>query len=143
MKAIKVVGCILAALQFVLSVLFVYLLYVTKLIPFKWMVIIAVVMLLLPIIIVLMMKGKKSSYVGILLSIIMSGVLCYGVFLVNSTNKTLDSVTDNKTEVEQVNVYVKKEDPADSINMAVDSGYTFGVVKNSDSDNVNSVKFLQ
>ena len=139
MKAIKVVGCILAALQFVLSVLFVYLLYVTKLIPFKWMVIIAVVMLLLPIIIVLMMKGKKSSYVGILLSIIMSGVLCYGVFLVNSTNKTLDSVTDNKTEVEQVNVYVKKEDPADSINMAVDSGYTFGVVKNSDSDNVNSV----
>ena len=139
MKAIKVVGCILAALQFVLSVLFVYLLYITKLIPFKWMVIIAVVMLLLPIIIVLMMKGKKSSYVGILLSIIMSGVLCYGVFLVNSTNKTLDSVTDNKTEVEQVNVYVKKEDPADSINMAVDSGYTFGVVKNSDSDNVNSV----
>ena len=91
MKAIKVVGCILAALQFVLSVLFVYLLYVTKLIPFKWMVIIAVVMLLLPIIIVLMMKGKKSSYVGILLSIIMSGVLCYGVFLVNSTNKTLDT----------------------------------------------------
>lgn len=139
MKAIKVVGCILAALQFVLSVLFVYLLYVTKLIPFKWMVVIAVVMLLLPIIIVMMMKGKKSSYVGIVLSVIMSGILCYGVFLVNSTNRTLDTVTDSKTEVEQVNVYVSAEDPVDSINMAVDSGYKFGIIKNSDSENVSSI----
>ena len=139
MKAIKVVGCILAVLQFVLSVLLVYLLYTTKLIPFKWMVVGAVVILLLPIIIVLMMKGKKSSYVGIILSIIMSGILCYGVFLVNSTNRTLDTVTDNKVEVEQVNVYVGKDDPADSINMAVDSGYKFGIVKNSDSENVSSI----
>ena len=139
MKAIKVVGCILAVLQFVLSVLLVYLLYTTKLIPFKWMVVGAVVILLLPIIIVLMMKGKKSSYVGIILSIIMSGILCYGVFLVNSTNRTLDTVTDNKVEVEQVNVYVRKEDSADSINMAVDSGYKFGIIKNSDSENVTTV----
>ena len=139
MKAIKVVGCILAVLQFVLSVLLVYLLYTTKLIPFKWMVVGAVVILLLPIIIVLMMKGKKSSYVGIILSIIMSGILCYGVFLVNSTNRTLDTVTDNKVEVEQVNVYVRKEDSADSINMAVDAGYKFGIIKNSDSENVTTV----
>jgi hypothetical protein len=44
MKAIRVVGCILAALQFVLTVLFVYMLYVTKLVPFKMLVLLAVVM---------------------------------------------------------------------------------------------------
>ena len=95
MKAIRVVGCILAALQFLISVFLVYMLYVTKLVPFKIMVIVAVVLALLPIIVVIMMKGKKSALVGMLLSVIMSGVLCYGIYFIGSTNKALDDVTGN------------------------------------------------
>ena len=64
MKAIRVVGCILAALQFLISVFLVYMLYVTKLVPFKIMVIVAVVLALLPIIVVIMMKGKRNASIG-------------------------------------------------------------------------------
>ncbi|MBP5192478.1 MAG: LCP family protein [Eubacterium sp.] len=139
MKAIRVVGCILAALQFLISVFLVYMLYVTKLVPFKIMVIVAVVLALLPIIVVIMMKGKKSALVGMLLSVIMSGVLCYGIYFIGSTNKALDDVTGNKTEVEQVNVYVAVDDPIDSINAAAAAGYAFGVIKSDDSEGVNDV----
>jgi cell envelope-related function transcriptional attenuator common domain len=139
MKAIRVVGCILAALQFVLTVLFVYMLYVTKLVPFKMLVLLAVVMAILPIVVVIMMKGKKSAIVGLIISIIISAILCYGIFFLNSTNKALDDLTGNKMEVEQINVYVAKDDPVDSINAAVDSGYIFGVIRNNDSEGVNKV----
>ena len=139
MKAIRVVGCILAALQFVLTFLLVYMLYVTKLVPFKIMVIAAVVLALLPIIVVIMMKGKKSAIAGMLLSVIVSGVLCYGIYFITSTNRALDDVTGNKVEVEQINVYVSVDDPIDSINSAVDSGYIFGVIRNSDQEGVNDV----
>ena len=139
MKAIRVVGCILAALQFILTFLLVYMLYVTKLVPFKIMVVAAVVLALLPIIVVIMMKGKKSAIFGMLLSVIVSGVLCYGIYFITSTNRALDDVTGNKVEVEQINVYVSVDDPIDSINSAVDSGYIFGVIRNSDQEGVNDV----
>ena len=137
MKAIRVVGCILAALQFILTFLLVYMLYVTKLVPFKIMVVAAVVLALLPIIVVIMLKGKKSAIFGMLLSVIVSGVLCYGIYFITSTNRALDDVTGNKVEVEQINVYVSVDDPIDSINSAVDSGYIFGVIRNSDQEGVN------
>jgi Cell envelope-related transcriptional attenuator domain. len=66
-------------------------------------------------------------------------ILCYGIFFLNSTNKALDDLTGNKMEVEQINVYVAKDDPVDSINAAVDSGYIFGVIRNNDSEGVNKV----
>ncbi len=139
MKAIRVVGCILAALQFILTFLLVYMLYVTKLVPFKIMVVAAVVLALLPIIVVVMMKGKKSAIAGMLMSVIISGVLCYGIYFITSTNRALDDVTGNKVEVEQINVYVSVDDPIDSINSAVDSGYIFGILRNSDQEGVNNV----
>ncbi len=139
MKAIRVVGCILAALQFILTFLLVYMLYVTKLVPFKIMVVVAVVLALLPIIVVIMMKGRKSAIAGMLLSVIVSGVLCYGIYFITSTNRALDDVTGNKVEVEQINVYVSVDDPVDSINSAVDSGYVFGIIRNSDQEGINNV----
>ncbi|MBO6165992.1 MAG: LCP family protein [Eubacterium sp.] len=139
MKAIRVVGCILAALQFILTFLLVYMLYVTKLVPFKIMVVVAVVLALLPIIVVIMMKGRKSAIAGMLLSVIVSGVLCYGIYFITSTNRALDDVTGNKVEVEQINVYVSADDPIDSINSAVDSGYVFGIIRNSDQEGINNV----
>ena len=53
--------------------------------------------------------------------------------------RALDDVTGNKVEVEQINVYVSVDDPIDSINSAVDSGYIFGVIRNSDQEGVNDV----
>ena len=139
MKAIRVIGCILAALQFVLTVLFIYMVYVTKLVPFKILVVLSVIMAILPIVVVLMQRGRKSALIGILISVIISAILVYGIYFIRSTNKALDDVTGNKTEVEQINVYVKKEDPATSINDAIDSNYIFAIVKKQDSEGVQKV----
>ena len=47
-------------------------------------------------------------------------------------------MTGTKTEITVVNAYVKKEDPANSINDAVANKYIFGILKTSERDKVNA-----
>ena len=134
---VKVIGCVCAAIEFVLSVFFIYFAISTKVVPMKYALIAGIVLGIFPILVVLMQMSKKTGIVGIVLSVIIMAIVGYGIYLVRHTNKALDTVTGTTTEITVVNVYVKKTDPANSINEAVDGKYKFGILKVSEREKVN------
>ena len=139
MNARKVAGCILAIVEYILSILFIWFAVSTKVIPMKYLLLAGIALGILPILVVLMQIRKGPGIVGIVLSVLICGVLCYGIYLVRHADKTLDKVTGTTTEITVVNVYVKADDPAQSINDAVNTGYLFGILKEGERDKVNEV----
>ena len=135
---LRIVGVVLAGLEFILSALFIYFAIATEVVPIKYALIAAIVLGIFPILVVLMQMNKKTGIVGIVLSVLIMGIVGYGIYLVRHADKALDTVTGTKTEITVVNAYVKKEDPANSINDAVANKYIFGILKTSERDKVNA-----
>ena len=133
----KAAGCILAIVEFILSILFIWFAISTKVIPMKYLLLAGIALGILPILIVLMQIKKTSGIVGIVLSALVCAGLGYGIYLVRHADKTLEKVTGTTTEITVVNVYVKADDPAQSINEAVNNGYVFGVLKEGEREKVN------
>ncbi len=134
----KLIGCILAGVEFILSVVFIFLAISTEVVPMKYALIGGIVLGIFPILVVLMQMSKKTGIVGIVLSVVIMAIIGYGIYLVRHANKALDTVTGTKTEITVVNAYVKKDDPVNSINEAVAQNYTFGVLKVNERDKVNA-----
>ncbi len=137
MKKIRIVGAILIGIQFVLSVLMVYYVLSLKSIPVKHSILLAVILGVMALIEMVMLLRKRTGIAAIIISVLFIAILIYGVYIVKTTDKALDSVTGNKVEYEQVNVYVKKDDPVASINEAVSKGYYFGYVEAADNKAVD------
>ena len=136
MKKIRIAGCILALIQFILSAVLIYFLMRTHMFPQRYIVMGGIILGLLPICFIAMQLRKVSGIIASILSILVCCVVCYGMVKVNQANKMLDEVTGSKTEIEIVNVYVAKDDPVDSINQAVEKGYIFGIIADNDNENV-------
>lgn len=81
-------------------------------------------------------KHKVLFVVGILwLVISTAGYITGGVFLYR-TQDALQTVTDTDTEAVHISIYVKQEDPAQSLEDA--KKYTFGILKTLDRDNTDA-----
>ena len=137
MKKIRIAGCILALIQFILSAVLIYFLMRTHMFPQRYIVMGGIILGLLPICFIAMQLRKVSGIIASILSILVCCVVCYGMVKVNQANKMLDEVTGSKTEIEIVNVYVAKDDPVDSINQAVEKGYIFGIIADNDNENIH------
>ena len=136
MKIQRLVGCILAALQFIISALLVFFLIRTRVVPTKYIIMVGIILGLLPICFIAMQLKKIPGIIASALSVILIGIMCFGIVKVNQANKMMDSVTGNKTEVEVVNVYIGVDDPVDSINKAAEKGYLFGTIDNINNEAV-------
>ena len=136
MKIQRLVGCILAALQFIISALLVFFLIRTRVVPTKYIIMVGIILGLLPICFIAMQLKKIPGIIASALSVILIGIMCFGIVKVNQANKMMDSVTGNKTEVEVVNVYIGADDPVDSINKAAEKGYIFGTIDNINNEAV-------
>lgn len=139
MKALKIVGCVLAGLEFVLSAVALYLAISTGILTLKYTVILGLILFLLPILFIIMQRNNVTSVIAIVLSAILCAALLYGTDLLHKTNSTLNDITADRAEVEQINVYVQKEDEVSSINEAVQKKYPFGVVDNGDTSGTDEV----
>jgi len=129
MKGLKILGVVLAAIQFILSCIVIYQVMSTKMISTKVGVIVAVILLIFPILEVLLLKFKGGTVVSIVIALMFSAVLIYGMYLLKNTTDALNELTGTIYQTEEVNVYVKADDPVDSINEAVEQSYTFGIIK--------------
>ena len=136
MKIQRLVGCILAALQFIISALLVFFLIRTRVVPTKYIIMVGMILGLLPICFIAMQLKKIPGIIASALSVILIGIMCFGIVKVNQANKMMDAVTGNKTEVEVVNVYIGADDPVDSINKAAEKGYIFGTIDNINNEAV-------
>ncbi|MBO4864360.1 MAG: LCP family protein [Eubacterium sp.] len=140
MKALKIVGYVLSALQLIASIVLIYFAMSTKFVPFIFGLAGAIILVAIPVGIFFMVRkeSKKLRITAICISavlIILISVLCYFLAV---TNKTIEEVTSNTVETDEINVYVAKDDEVASINEAVSSDYLFGIIDTVDESSIQS-----
>lgn len=131
-------GGIITAIFLIIVLAFTGLLIHTKLIPTKYLAIIAMSLILVVAVVgLLVMKfhHRIRFWVGTVLAVLVTVVLGIGSNYIYKTTQTIDNISNVTTEVAQIDVYVKTEDPAQSVEETAD--YTYGVLKELDRENTD------
>lgn len=136
--ASKKFGMILAAIEAVLALVLLGMVMYLNVLPWKYMIPIIVVMLLISGYILLSMRRKKYRTFGKVLAIILSIIWIVGIYFVGYANGTFDKIGGAKTKTDVINVYVMKDDPAESIKDA--AAYTYGKLSVQDKDNTEKAE---
>ena len=139
MKALRVMGYIFAGIQLILSGVVLYLALSTNFVPMGYGIAAgAVILVLTALCIFLTTKKKKlTRIVSLVISILISIMMAFGIYYLLVTIKTMNDVTGITTEVDEINVYVSKDDAVQSINEAISNGYTFGLSATDDQAHIN------
>lgn len=125
---------VLFVLQVLLSVVFVGVLWSTKLLPLKFMLAIIIVLLvILGICFILQYKRKRISILSCVLSILLILILSIGTYYVTKANNMMKEVGGASYKRDNMIVVVKKDDGAESIIDAQD--YRFGMQTSLDQEN--------
>lgn len=119
-------GAVITIIVLMLSVVFMGLLAMTKMVPTIYMLIIGIVLVLFTAVIWLLVwhfrhKGRFIS--GTILAVFLAAVLALGGFYINKTRDALSGISGVNTEVTQIAVYVRSDDAADSVEAT--AGYQF------------------
>lgn len=129
-------GLVITLLLIILVAEFIGVLAVTKLIPVYLLFVIGIVMMTV-VVMVGFLTGdnrKKARFIiGAILAILMVAGIVIGNLYVLKTYNTLSIISDVNTKSSSIGVYVKKDDPANSIFDAKD--YTFGTLSGLDEEN--------
>lgn len=138
---LNLTGRIISIIQLALSVLFVYLIYRFNVLPIIFLGVIAAVLIIFIFVCRLLMgKAKKKIrfYVGFIIALILSFVLCVGNIFLYHVNSTLQGITEVEYETTCMGVYVLKDDQAQTITDAAD--YNFGILgKQGKRDTNNAI----
>lgn len=131
-------GLIITAVVLIAALVFMGLLALTKMIPNIFMLIIGIVLAIL--IVLAAFLTHRTRYLarftgGALLSFLLVAVLVMGSFYVNKTRTALSNISGVNTEVTQISVYVRSDDPADSVEAT--AGYTYGILQSLDRENTD------
>lgn len=135
-KRARVPGLVITIVLLLIACEFIGLLAVTKLLPIH-MLFAGGLVLLTGVLIVGLLTGdfrKKAAFaVGMVLAILLMIVLFVGNFYVFKTYNTLTRISGVNTKTSQIGVYVRMDDPAQTIMDAKD--YVFGTLTDLDKEN--------
>ena len=124
-------------LQLVVSMGFTAMLWKSRMIPAKYLLIVLVLLLIVCGIIYALQhvsdKNDKISVTGVALSILISIILGIGILYFAKADKVLGDVGGATYKTDNMIVVVKKDDPAEAIEAAKD--YRFGYQTAADQDN--------
>lgn len=131
-------GAVITIIVIMLSVVFMGLLAMTKMVPTIYMLIIGIVLAVIAAIIWLLVwhtryTGRFIS--GTVLAVIMIAILAFGGFYINKTRSAISNISGETTEVTQMAVYVKSDDAADSVEAT--AGNTYGILSSLDRENTD------
>ena len=88
----------------------------TGLLPIAYQIVFLACIAVLNVVMVLTRKKKIVSVIFMILSVVCTAVIIYGIFVISKVDNTLKQVkTETKTEVVSLSAYVLKDDPAESI----------------------------
>lgn len=133
-------GAVITIIVIMLSVVFMGLLAMTKMIPTIYMLIIGIVLAVIAAIIWLLVWHTRYTgrfIGGTVLAVIMIAILAFGGFYINKTRSAISNISGETTEVTQMAVYVKSDDAADSVEAT--AGYTYGILSSLDRENTDGV----
>ena len=144
---LKILLVILMLLSMALTGLLGWTLMTTNLLPRQMLLLAVGLLIILPMLLYLVQKEKKGgskktgtriavSVILLFLCIVQAAVL----YFLNPYNKAMDQMTAGETQVTVIRVYVKAEDPAQTIEYAVESQYRFGTIANVDEGAVEKVR---
>ena len=131
-------GAVITIIVIMLSVVFMGLLAMTKMVPTIYMLIIGIVLAVIAAIIWLLVWHTKYTgrfIGGTVLAVIMIAILAFGGFYINKTRSAISNISGETTEVTQMAVYVKSDDAADSVEAT--AGYTYGILSSLDRENTD------
>ena len=131
-------GAVITIILIMLSVVFMGLLAMTKMIPTIYMLIIGIVLAVIAAIIWLLVWHTRYTgrfIGGTVLAVIMIAILAFGGFYINKTRSAISNISGETTEVTQMAVYVKSDDAADSVEAT--AGYTYGILSSLDRENTD------
>ena len=131
-------GAVITIIVIMLSVVFMGLLAMTKMIPTIYMLIIGIVLAVIAAIIWLLVWQTRYTgrfIGGTVLAVIMIVILAFGGFYINKTRSAISNISGETTEVTQMAVYVKSDDAADSVEAT--AGYTYGILSSLDRENTD------
>ena len=131
-------GAVITIIVSMLSVVFMGLLAMTKMIPTIYMLIIGIVLAVIAAIIWLLVWHTRYTgrfIGGTVLAVIMIVILAFGGFYINKTRSAISNISGETTEVTQMAVYVKNDDAADSVEAT--AGYTYGILSSLDRENTD------
>ena len=131
-------GAVITIIVIMLSVVFMGLLAMTKMIPTIYMLIIGIVLAVIAAIIWLLVWHTRYTgrfIGGTVLAVIMIAILAFGGFYINKTRSAISNISGETTEITQMAVYVKNDDAADSVEAT--AGYTYGILSSLDRENTD------
>ena len=131
-------GAVITIIVKMLSVVFMGLLAMTKMVPTIYMLIIGIVLAVIAAIIWLLVWHTRYTgrfIGGTVLAVIMIAILAFGGFYINKTRSAISNISGETTEVTQMAVYVKNDDAADSVEAT--AGYTYGILSSLDRENTD------
>lgn len=131
-------GILLAMVLLSAECLFSVLLWYTKLIPVKYLLLLCVVLVLFTALVLFLNWNLKKTVrlvFGVLLTVLMTaGLLFAGSYVIKGL-KTAAQITEITVEIADVGVYVLQDDPAQSVNDLED--YSFGILSELDRENTD------
>ena len=131
-------GAVITIIVIMLSVVFMGLLAMTKMVPTIYMLIIGIVLAVIAAIIWLLVWHTRYTgrfIGGTVLAVIMIAILAFGGFYINKTRSAISNISGETTEVTQMAVYVKSDDAADSVEAT--AGYSYGILSSLDRENTD------
>lgn len=140
MKNKRIPGIIITLIQLIASGIFMGLLFRTKMIPNKYLLVIGAGLLFMTAIIYVLTrdaKNKSSLISGICLMLIMIAMYGIGGNYLSKGINTLSNITMTTTEKSDIAIYVRKDDKASEIADTV--GYEFGILGELDRKNTDVV----
>ena len=135
MKKVSKIGLVLCSVCLVIDIVFIAMLWSTKLLPIRYMSLIALLLLSACVICFGMQFAKKSfiNIAGSVISILMSIVLVVGSIYVAKADKLMKDVGGAEYKTDNMVVVVLKDDKAENLLDAED--YRFGMQTSIDQDN--------
>lgn len=127
-------GKVLLALQLILTIIFIVMLWSTKVLPVKYLLAIVIILIItLGLCFGLQYERKKGKIIGSVLSVLMVLILIAGIYSVMKANHLMKEVGGASYKIDNMVVVVKKDDGAKNIMDAQD--YRFGIQTSLDQDN--------
>ena len=137
-KRINIFPVILSLLVLVLTAAFAAVVLRAKLLPTVWTVLLFVALALMDALLIFLCAkpGKKLRFAaGVVLTLLFVLGVCCGSAALNRTVNTLTSITSTSPQYSRVCVYVRAEDPAQSIEDV--AGEPFGILSAADRENTD------
>lgn len=127
-------GKVLLALQLILTIIFIVMLWSTKVLPVKYLLAIVIILIItLGLCFGLQYERKKGKIIGSVISVLMVLILIAGIYSVMKANHLMKEVGGASYKIDNMVVVVKKDDGAKNIMDAQD--YRFGIQTSLDQDN--------